>query len=180
MKRSYLIAVDETMYNGGVRLLQYCPLKLTKWSLKSFGLANSDKGFSLNIIPHTGGETKDVYLSNCNTHLPIIVQTVMALVEKYLDKGHHVFVDWLHFSVPLVDELDRRSTGYTGTLIKSWQQLPGNKFRMCCCSTINKIIKSNGKLILLPKYYNKVIPLSQYDKIPIDWGHHIIVDHIRK
>jgi hypothetical protein len=58
----------------------------------------------------------------------------MALVENYLDKGHHVFADRLYSSVPLVNELDRQGTGYTGTLIRSRQQLPravrGAHFKM--------------------------------------------------
>ena len=113
-------------FKGRVGFRQYCPLKPTKWGLKSFVLADSDTGFILNIIPYTGGETKDVYLSGCNPELPCLAKIVMALVEKYLDKGHHVFADWLYSSVPLVDELERRSTGYTGTLVRTRQQLPSS------------------------------------------------------
>ena len=115
------VAVDETMvgFKGRVGFRQYCPLKPTKWGLKSFVLADSDTGFILNIIPYTGGETKDVYLSGCNPDLPCLAKIVMALAEKYLNKGHHVFADRLYSSVPLVDELERRSTGFTGTLVRT-------------------------------------------------------------
>ena len=70
------VAVDETMvgFKGRVGFRQYCPLKPTKWGLV---LSDSATDYVLNIIPYTGGETKDVYLSGCNPELP---QIVMALV----------------------------------------------------------------------------------------------------
>lgn len=146
------VSVDETMvgFKGRVGFRQYCPLKPTKWGLKSFVLADSETGFILNIIPYTGGETKDVYLSECNSELPCLAQIVMALVEKYLDKGHHVFADRLYSSVPLVNELERRSTGYTGTLVKTRQQLPsvvrGKGFKLNKGET--KAWRDGNKLVL--------------------------------
>ena len=77
-----------------------------------------------NVIPYTGGETKDIYLSNCNSELLSLTQIVLALVENYLDKGHHIYADRLYSSVLLVDELEKRNTGYTGTLVRTRQQLP--------------------------------------------------------
>ena len=111
-------------FKGRVGFRQYCPLKPIKWGLKSFVLADSDTGFILNIIPYAGGETKDIYLSNCNPELPSLTQIVLALVENYLDKGHHIYADRLYSSVLLVDELEKRNTGYTGTLVRTRQQLP--------------------------------------------------------
>ena len=54
----------------------------------------------------------------------MLAQVVIALTEKYLDKGHHIYADQLYSSVSLVDELERRGTGYTGTLNKCRRQLP--------------------------------------------------------
>ena len=48
----------------------------------------------------------------------------MAISEKYLDKGHHIFADRFYASVPLVEELEARQTGYTGTLVQNRQRLP--------------------------------------------------------
>ena len=86
------ISMDETMvgFKRRVGFCQYCPLKPIKWGLKSFVLADSATGFILNIIPYTGGETKDIYLSNCNPELPSLTQIVLALVANYLHKGHHI------------------------------------------------------------------------------------------
>ena len=103
---------------------QYCPLKPIKWGLKSFVLADSATGFIFHIIPYTGGETKDKYLSNCNPELLSLTQIVLAIVKNYLDNGHHIYADRLYSSVPLVDELEKRNTGYTGTLVRTRQQLP--------------------------------------------------------
>ena len=64
---------------------------------------------------------RETYLSNCDDHLPMYTQVVVALLEKYLDKGH---ADRFYTSVPLVEELEKRKTGYTGTLVWTRKQLP--------------------------------------------------------
>ena len=137
-------------FKGRVGFCQYCPLKPIKWGLKSFVLADSATGFILNIIPYTGGETKDIYLSNCNPELPSLTQIVLALVENYLHKGYHIYSDRLYSSVPLVDELERCNTGYTGTLVRTRQQLPsmvrGKSFKLNKGET--KAWRDEKKLVL--------------------------------
>ena len=120
------ISVDESMigFKGRVSFKQYCPLKPTKFGLKAFVLCNNRTGYVLNIIPYTGRETRAIYLSSVDPEVPMLTQIVVALAENYLDKGHHIYADWLHSSVPLVEELKRRETGFTGTLNKIWRQLP--------------------------------------------------------
>ena len=44
---------------------------------------------------------------------------------KYLDKGHHIFADWFYSSVPLVEELKKRGSGFTGTLVRNRLYFPG-------------------------------------------------------
>ena len=88
--------------------LQYCPKKPTKWGLNVYVLADSETGYILNKLPYTGGETRDTYLSQCNSELPLHTKVVVALFDKYLDKGHHVYADRYYSSVNLVDELDKR------------------------------------------------------------------------
>ncbi len=120
------IAIDETMvgFKGVVGFRQYCPLKPTKWGLKSFVLADSVTGYVLNIIPYTGGETKDNFLSACDSTLPMLAQIVVALSENYLDKGHHLYCDRLYSSVPLVRALQSRLTCFTGTVDRRRRELP--------------------------------------------------------
>ena len=120
------IAIDETMvgFKGVVGFRQYCPLKPTKWGLKSFVLADSKTGFVLDIIPYTGAETKDIFLSACDSTLPMLTQVVLALSQKYLGKGHHIYADRLYSSVPLVTALESRLTCFTGTVDKRRRQLP--------------------------------------------------------
>ena len=119
------LSADETMigFKGRVGFCQYCPMKPTKWGLKAFVLTDSATGYVLDIIPYTEGETR-AYLSNCRTDLPFPAKIVMAISEKYLDKGHHIFADRFYASVPLVEELEARQTGYTGTLVQNRQRLP--------------------------------------------------------
>ena len=131
------IAIDETMvgFKGVVGFRQYCPLKPTKWGLKSFVLADSKTGFVLDIIPYTGAETKDVFLSACDSTLPMLTQVVLALSQKYLSKGHHIYADRLYSSVPLVTALESRLTCFTGTVDKRRRQLPrevrARSFKLC-------------------------------------------------
>ena len=105
-------------------LRKYCPLKPTKWGLKSFVLANSKTGLVLDIIPYTGAETKDIFLSACDSTLPMLTQVVLALSQKYLGKGHHVYADRLYSSVPLVTALESRLACFTRTMDKRRRQLP--------------------------------------------------------
>ena len=80
-----------------------------------FVLTDSRTGYILNIFPYTGSEMRKEYLSSVNPDLTMLAQVVIGLTEKYLDKGHHIYADRLYSSVPLVDELDRRGTGYTAS-----------------------------------------------------------------
>ena len=122
------ISIEETMvgFKGVVGFRQYCPLKPTKWGLKSFVLADSVTGCVLDIILYTGGETKDNFLSACDSTLPMLAQIVIALSEKYLDKGHHLYCDRLYSSVPvpLVHAFQSRLTCFTGTVDRRMRELP--------------------------------------------------------
>ena len=55
-------------------------MKPTKWGLKAFVLADSTTGYIVNIIPYTGWETKEIYLSQCNPDLPLHAQVLVALI----------------------------------------------------------------------------------------------------
>ena len=49
---------------------------------------------------------------------------VLSVIINMGVQGHHIYADQLYSSVPLVNELERRGTGYTGTLNKCRHQLP--------------------------------------------------------
>ena len=120
------VLVDESMvgFKVWVSFKQYCPLKLTTYGLKGFVVCDSKTRYVLNIILYTGHETRAIYLSSVDPELPMLTQIVVALAANYLDKGHHIDADRLYSNVPLVEELERRETGFTRTLNKSWCQLP--------------------------------------------------------
>ncbi len=119
------IAIDETMvgFKDVVGFRQYCPLKPTKWGLKSFVLADSETGFVLDIIPYTGAETKDIFLSACDLHLPMLAQVVLDVSQKYLGYGHHIYADRLYSSVPLVNAIESQLTCFIGTVDRRRRQL---------------------------------------------------------
>ena len=83
------VSVDESMvgFKGRVAFKQYCPLKPTKHGLKAFVLSDSRTGYILNVIPYTGREVREQFLSSVRQDLPVLAQIVVALLENYLDKG---------------------------------------------------------------------------------------------
>ena len=64
------------------------------------------------------------HLSSCNDNLPLLAKVVVTVAEKYFGKGHHIYADRFYSSVPLADELEKKDTGYTGTIISNRKQLP--------------------------------------------------------
>ena len=49
---------------------------------------------------------------------------VLSVIINIGVQGHHIYADRLYSSVPLVNELEGRGTGYTGTQNKCRHQLP--------------------------------------------------------
>ena len=72
-------------------------------------------------------ETCDVGVSEGgpgNHPLPCTRQDRGCSFREISQQGHHLFADSLYSSVPLVNELEKKRTGYTGTLNIRWHQLP--------------------------------------------------------
>ena len=80
------------LIKGVVGYRQYCPR-----GLKSFVLADSATEYVLNIIPYTGGETKEIFLSNCDLFSPKLWWLCLRviLIRDTADR--------LYSSVPLVE-----------------------------------------------------------------------------
>ena len=110
-------------FKGRVSFIQYCPLKRTKLGLKAFVFADSETGYICNILPYTGQEMT-AHLSSCNDDLLLLAKVVVTVAGKYPGKGHHIFADRFYSNVPLADELEKKDTGYTGTIISNRKQLP--------------------------------------------------------
>ena len=98
------IAIDETMikFKGRLKIKQYIQNKPTKWGIKLFTLAESKTGYILNIVPYEGKRDDTVVTKT--------TQTVMDVVEPYLCRGHHLFMDNYYTSPELMKQLEREGT----------------------------------------------------------------------
>lgn len=158
------IAVDETMvgFRGRFGARQYMPQKPTKWGIKAFTMADSTNGYLLNILVYTGAET--LADSPTDESLPQPARVVVHLMEPYLDKGHHVFIDRYYNSIPLVRALEIRGTVVTGTCNKNRVGLPDSIRKPRKFSDNEVFAFRDGTLLCLawraPKKKTPVIMLS--------------------
>ena len=109
------LAIDEMMVGTRCRIhfLQYLPKKPTKWGVKVFVNAESTTGYVLTFDVYTGGS------ETTSTH-----DTVMKLMEKYLDKGHKLFTDNFYSSPLLCHALLQRGTYTCGTVRTNRRHFP--------------------------------------------------------
>ena len=87
-----------------------------------FNIADSLNGYLLDCKVYSGSETHSA--SSQYSHLPKTFQIVMNLMTQNLDKGYHLYTDRFYTIVVLANELNSRSTRYTGTLNNSRKDLP--------------------------------------------------------
>ena len=116
---------DETMVGRRGRFApqQYIPSKPQKYGIKAFTLADSANGYMLNIVVYTGADTLDEADPNYR-NLPQPGRVVLHLLQPYLDKGYHVYIDRYYTSIPLAHVLQVRSTAFTGTAVRNRANLP--------------------------------------------------------
>ena len=48
----------------------------------------------------------------------------MTLLNGLLDRGHIVYTDRFYSSIPLTNTLCSRETGFVGTLVRNWKEIP--------------------------------------------------------
>nr|XP_039258511.1 piggyBac transposable element-derived protein 4-like [Styela clava] len=120
------------------------------------------EGGSRSIADSTTGYIFNVKIDYGNPNLeqlpPGVTKTsnlVLQLMESHLDRGYHVFVDRLYNSVALAEELQRRKTSITGTVMANRKGLPAE---------IKTKLKK-GEIISLRK--GQLLALLWQDKRPI-------------
>lgn len=105
------LSLDEAMvlWRGRLSFRQYIKNKRHKYGIKLYELCTHD-GFILNILVYTGKGTI-VHQDKGHTY-----EVVMRLMEKYLAKGHALFLDNFYNSVTLAEDLMEKQTNMCGTL----------------------------------------------------------------
>lgn len=96
------LAIDDTLiqFKGKVHFRQFTPLKLGRFGIKAFTLAESTSGYVLNSKIYTGKENNEVQKD-------LGKKAVMSVMQPYLDKGF-AFMDNYYTSVALFEELEEK------------------------------------------------------------------------
>jgi len=110
------LAIDESLvlFKGRLSVKQYIPNKRHRFGIKLFLVCDSETGYVLKIIIYMGSKTR--VQSFEGGRLGITGDIVVELLQKYLDKGHTLFVDNWYSGVPLFEYLHSRKTNCCGTV----------------------------------------------------------------
>lgn len=104
------LSLDESLllFRGRLQFRQYIKGKRARYGIKFYSLCTAD-GFVLNLQIYKGKSETAEGVSKLEA-------LVLSLMEHYLDRGHHVFMDNFYNSVSLSNKLIGRRTHVTGTL----------------------------------------------------------------
>ena len=99
------LAIDEMIIGTRCRIhfLQYIPKKPTKWGIKAFVNAESKTGYVLKF---------EIYISNSGSAHDV----VMKLMDKYLEKGHDLYLDNFYTSPLLLQAMLDKQKYTCGTV----------------------------------------------------------------
>ena len=116
------LCVDESLvlWKGRLGFKQYIPTRRHRFGIKLFLLVDCETKFILDFIIYTGSNT-DYRITD---GLGLSGSIVMELMQRYLNKGHHLYVDNWYTSPTLFEFLHRNKTGACGTVRKNRQGLP--------------------------------------------------------
>ncbi|CAF4632136.1 unnamed protein product, partial [Rotaria sp. Silwood2] len=116
------LCIDESLilWKGRLEFKQYIPSKRRLFGIKLFELVDAQTKFIFDFIVYTGLSTK---FQN-TPGLGVGGSIVMELMQRYLNKGHNLYVDNWYASPALFELLHRNKTGACGTVRKNRKGLP--------------------------------------------------------
>ena len=139
------LSVDESLvlFKGRVTFKQYIKTKRARFGIKLFQLCTSD-GIVLDFLIYHGNMAPQ--LVELEDSL-VTERIAITLMQKYLDKGHQLYVDNYYTSVSLAKYLLQHGTHITGTIRDHRKHFP---------TELKRVILDKGELA----YFN-------HDKIVI-------------
>ncbi len=84
---------------------QYIPSKRQRFRIKPFELVDCKMKFILEFIVYTGSNTE----CQITPGLGLSGSIVLELMQRYLNKGHHLYVDNWYTSPALFELLDKKN-----------------------------------------------------------------------
>lgn len=155
------LSLDESLllFRGRLSFRQYIKNKKARYGIKFYFVCTKD-GYVLNM---------QIYSGRSEGGLSKIETLVTSLLEPYLDRGHHIFMDNFYNSVGLSKKLLRRKTHTTGTLRANRRNNPKeltklklkkgeHKWRRCGKVYVSKWRDRREVLCLTTKYHPDLIP----------------------
>ena len=119
------LRIDESLvlFKGRLSFLQYIKTKRARFGIKLFQLCTSN-GIPLDFIMYHGNIAPTLIEMQEGS---LITERIPAtLMQNYLNKGHHLFIDNYYTSIPLVEYFSRNGTYVTGTIRENRKQFPGD------------------------------------------------------
>ena len=115
------ISLDESLllWKGRLLFRQYIPLKRARYGVKQYVLAE-DTGYVVRLKVYMGRNGPQMPVpQNIPPGMTKTDQTVLGMLEGYLDKGYTLYVDNFYSSTKLFHFLHDRTTNAVGTLRKN-------------------------------------------------------------
>ena len=116
------LCIDESLllWKGRLGFKRYIPSKQHRFGIKLFQLVDCETKFNLDFIVYTGSATE----YQVTSELGLSGSVVMELMQRYLNKGQHLYVDNWCTSPALLELLHRNETGACGIVRKNRHGLP--------------------------------------------------------
>jgi hypothetical protein len=95
-----------TLFKGRLSFIQYTPSKRHRFGIKTFVICDCETGYVLYFILYTGATTEIVP----DREFGVSGAVVMTLMEKYLQKGHTLWIDNRYSSPQFYDHLHTNTT----------------------------------------------------------------------
>jgi hypothetical protein len=116
------LCIDEslTLFKGRLSFIQYIPSTRHRFGIKIFVICDCETRYVLDFIVYTGATTEIVP----DRKFGVSGAVVMTLMEKYLQKGHTLWLDNWYSSPQLYDHLNTNKTNTCGTVRKNRKEMP--------------------------------------------------------
>ena len=130
MKPYKNLGIDESLklWKDRLHFKQYIPTKRQKFGIKMFLLCDCKPSFILDFVIYSGAEIEIHYRDELGLSRPVVI----TLLERFLNKGHSLFVDNFYSSPALFEYLHRYKTGACETVRKNRVGLPNFEESVKC------------------------------------------------
>ena len=117
------LSMDESLvlFKGRLSFKQYISSKRSRFGIKLYQLCTAN-GILLDFLVYHGNMSTE--LNEMGQHSLLTERIPTILMQKYLNKGHHLFVDNYYTSLGLANHLLENGTHITGTIRDNRKHFP--------------------------------------------------------